>query len=93
MGFQSSTNLHQFAKHATYRGKGYDIYFVIEDVDVPGTVTLFRYGCQNKKPPTKIRLADQPLTKLTFSTNIDYTRELYLVAETETPYSNVAFKV
>ena len=93
MGLPSSTSHHRFAKHATYRGKGYDIYFVIEDIDAPGTVTLFRYGCKNKRPPEKIRLCDKPLTKLTFSTNIDYSRDLYLVAETEMPCSSIAFKV
>jgi len=82
-----------FAKHATHRGKDYDIYFVIEDLDNPGTVTLFRYGCQNKRPPTKLKMADQPLTRLAFTTNLDYSRELYVIAETSNPASSIAFKV
>ena len=82
-----------FAKHATHRGKNYDIYFVIEDMDNPGTVILFRYGCQNKRPPTKHKLVDQPLTRLAFTTNLDYTRELYVIAESGNPSSRIAFKV
>lgn len=82
-----------FAKHATHRGKNYDIYFAIEDMENPGTVKLFRYGCQNKRPPTTLKLATQPLTRLEFTTTVDYTRTLYLVVETSNPNSSIAFKV
>jgi hypothetical protein len=90
---QSTQPANLLANIAEYRENVHDIYIAIEDPDMPGTITLRTYGCKNKRPAQRIQLSIYPLSRLAFTRKLDYTRRLYLVAETSNPSSSVAVMI
>ena len=89
----SSRPANLLANIAEYRENANDIYIAIEDPDLPGTITLLTYGCKNKRPAQRIQLSIYPLSRLAFTRKLDYTRRLYLVAETSNPSSSIAVMI